>query len=100
MSEFGYLVAYGRGEYLGRFRAAANYCRGDRVAVRSDRGVEAGTVMERAASPTMTAVGEILRPLIPEDEAGLAQLRSAATAILVDAERTAQAAGLPLLFLD
>ena len=98
MFEFGYLVSYGRGEYLGRFAAAAEYHRGDRVAVRSDRGVEAGTVLERAASQAVSAVGEILRPLIPEDEAAIVRQRAMAATILAAAESSG--AGLPLLFLD
>jgi hypothetical protein len=100
MSEFGYLVSYGRGEYLGRFAAAAEYQRGDRVAVRTDRGIEAGTVLERATSPAVAAVGEVLRPLVADEEATLVRLRGVAKAILAEAESLANAAGLPILFLD
>ena len=54
MSEFEYLVTYGHGAYLGRFRAAVAYRRDDRVVVRTDRGVEAGTVRERLQSSLTT----------------------------------------------
>jgi hypothetical protein len=100
MSDFSYLVTYGRGEHLGRFSAAVEYHRGDRVAVRTDRGVEAGTVLEQAASAAVTAVGEVLRPLLQNDEVSLVHQRARAAAILADAEASALAAGLPLLFLD
>lgn len=100
MSEFEYLVAYGQGAYLGRFRAAAEYCRDDRVVVRTDRGVEAGTVRERAGSATVTAVGEVLRPLTGEDEAATVRHRQRLVTILADAEAAARAHGLPLLFID
>jgi hypothetical protein len=100
MSEFGYLVSYGRGEFLGRFFAAAVYHRGDRVAVRTGRGVESGTVLERATSSTVAVVGEIVRPLAAEDESILIQYGDRATAILADAEASAATANLPLLFLD
>jgi hypothetical protein len=100
MSDFDYLVTYGQGVYLGRFRAAAMYGRGDRVVVRSDRGVEAGTVLERATTPTLGAVGEILRPIGVVDDATAADHRRRVSAILADAESAVAAAGLPLLFLD
>jgi hypothetical protein len=98
MSEFEYLVTYGQGAYLGRFRAAAEYRRDDRVVVRSDRGVEAGTVRERATGTTVTAVGEVLRALTADDEAAAARNHQRLVTILADAE--AEATGLPLLFLD
>jgi hypothetical protein len=100
MSDFDYLVTYGQGAYLGRFRAAAAYGRGDRVVVRSDRGIEAGTVLERANSPTVDAVGEILRSVGAEDDATAANNRKWVSVILADAESAVAAAGLPLLFLD
>jgi hypothetical protein len=98
MSESEYLVTYCQGAYLGRFRAAAEYRRDDRVVVRSDRGVEAGTVLERAANRTVTEAGEILRPLTADDEAVFARHREQAAALV--AEAAVLAADLPLLFLD
>jgi hypothetical protein len=98
MTEFEYLVTYGQGAYLGRFRAAADYRRDDRVVVRTDRGVEAGIVRERATSTTVTAVGEVLRAFTADDEAAAARNHQRLVTILADAE--AEATGLPLLFLD
>jgi hypothetical protein len=100
MSGFEYLVTYGQGAYLGRFCAAAAYARGDRVVVRSDRGVDTGTVLQRATGTAVAAVGEVLRPVTPDDDATTAAHRVRAAAILVDAESAAAASGLPLLFLD
>lgn len=100
MSEFDYLVSYGQAAYLGRFRAAAEYRRDDRVVVRSDRGVEAGTVLERATTGTLVSVGEILRPFTAEDEAAATSHRHRCAAILADAGSAAGSRGLPLLFLD
>lgn len=100
MSEFEYVVTYGQGAYLGRFRAGAACARGDRVVVRSDRGVETGTVLERATGTAVAAGGEILRPVAPDDETTAAAHRARVSAILTDAESAAAARGLPLLFLD
>jgi hypothetical protein len=100
MGEFDYLVTYGQGAYLGRFRAAAEYRRDDRVVVRTDRGVEAGTVRDQATSSTVTLVGEVLRPLTPADESTAAGHRRRLSAILADATAEATARGFPLLLLD
>jgi hypothetical protein len=100
MAEFEYLVTYGQGAYLGRFRAAAEYHRDDRVVVRTDRGVESGTVRERATSAAVTLVGEVLRPVTADDEGTAARHRERLVTILADAEASAAARGLPLLFLD
>ena len=100
MSEFEYLVTYGRGAYLGRFRAAAAYRRDDPVVVRSDRGVELGTVRERATNSAVFAAGDVLRPITAADEALAARHQERVAAILADAERVAGSRGLPVLFLD
>ena len=100
MAEFEYLVTYGHGAYLGRFRAAAEYRRDDRIVVRTDRGVEAGTVRERATGTSVTLVGDVLRPFTTDDEAATARHREQLVAILAEAEASAAGLGLPLLFLD
>lgn len=100
MAEFEYLVTYGQGAYLGRFRAAAEYRRDDRVVVRTDRGVEAGTVRERATGTSITLVGDVLRPFAADDETAADRHRGQLVTILADAEASAAARGLPLLFLD
>jgi hypothetical protein len=100
MSEFEYLVTYGRGAYLGRFRAAAVYRRDDRVVLRTDRGAELGTVRERATTAAVFAAGDILRPVTDDDVAAAAWHQEQVAALLEDAERAAGRRGLPLLFLD
>ncbi len=102
MFEREFLVSYGHGGNLGRFRAAAEYQRDDRVVVRSPRGLEIGTVLAAAATPVsgMELSGEIVRAAAIEDEAVVATHQDRASAILNDAHQSAQASGLPLMFLD
>ena len=100
MSEFEYLVNYGQGAFLGRFRADARLERDDRVVVRSERGIELGTVLERAASQSVVLAGEVLG-MPSESDAATAELhRERIARILADAQAAAEARGLPLLFLD
>ena len=100
MSDLEYLVTYGQGAYLGRFRAAERYRRGDAVVVRSARGVEFGSVLELALTQSVDRAGEVLRPAGPEDESVAFRCRERANIIVVDAQAAAQEHGLPLLFLD
>lgn len=100
MSEFEYLVNYGRGAFLGRFRTAGVYRRDDVVVVRSGRGVELGTVLECATSKTVDLAGEVLWAANPADRAMAEMRRARAAIILTDAQATAEEYGLPLLFLD
>jgi hypothetical protein len=102
MSDRDYLVSYGQGGYLGRFRSAADYCRDDRVVVRSPRGVEIATVLGAAPSGQMTieAGGEILRSATVADEAAAALRLDQVVTLLEDAHQLAETRGLPLLFLD
>jgi hypothetical protein len=102
MSDRDYLVSYGQGGFLGRFRAAADYGRDDRVVVRSPRGVEIATVLGTAPNGQMAleAGGEILRSATNDDEAAAANSRDQVVTILDDAHKSAEARGLPLLFLD
>ena len=102
MFESEFLVKYGHGGYLGRFRAAAEYRRDDRVIVRSPRGVEIGTVLATAATQIagIEPSGEILRTAASEDETAATAHQDRASAILNDAHQSAEAIGLPLMFLD
>jgi hypothetical protein len=100
MSDFEYLVNYGQGAFLGRFSATSAYLRDDRVVVRTERGVEAGTILERAASATVAIVGEVLRPITAEDVDTDARLRVRVPTVVSDAQRMADERGLPLMFLD
>src|SRR3954454_22632069 len=100
MSEIEYLVTYGQGSFFGRFRAVGNFLRDEAVVVRSDRGEEFGIVREHARNGSIALVGDIVRrPTYTDHEVGQ-QHRDRVPAILVDAQRSADAAGLPLLFLD
>lgn len=100
MAELEYLATYGQGAFLGRFRAPALHARGDCVVLRSDRGVELGTVLEEARSSAVSGVGSILRRATAEDRDRGARCRSRAASILADAEGEARDRGLPLMFLD
>jgi hypothetical protein len=102
MPERDYLVSYGQGGYLGRFRATADYCRDDRVVVRSPRGVEIATILGTAPTGPIAveAGGEILRSATQADESAAAACRDKVVTILDDAHKSAEARRLPLLFLD
>jgi hypothetical protein len=102
-----YLVSYGLAGDFGRFRAARPLAlrRGDRVVVRSARGVEVGAVL-REATPRHaaflpnTTVGQLLRPAGPDDEAEAGRLGDRGFALLDRARRLADELGLPLEPLD
>ncbi|HET6573924.1 MAG TPA: hypothetical protein VFG68_10010 [Fimbriiglobus sp.] len=103
MTSDGYLVQYGRPAYVGRFAVAAGLTpsRGDRVVVRTPRGVELGEVLcgadDRFASGLdPSAGGELLRLAGPDDLSGAEDRESVGLALLVAAERS----GLPLTILD
>jgi cell fate regulator YaaT (PSP1 superfamily) len=97
-----YLVNYGLGGFLGRFRAAEAYCRDDRVVVQSARGAELGSVLGEAPTRTLGLefAGDILRHAGEDDLAAVDSLRDRAATLVADAHQQAQALGLPLLFLD
>lgn len=95
-----YLVTYGLGGFLGRFRAADTCRRDDRVVVRSARGVELGTVLGEARADSPDLSGDILRPASADDEAAAAMLRGRSTSLAAEAQARADTLGLPLLFLD
>ena len=74
MTADGYLVQYGRSAYVGRFAVAGGLTtsRGDRVVVRTPRGVELGEVLcgaddRFAGGLDPAAGGELLRPAGPDD---------------------------------
>jgi hypothetical protein len=97
-----YLVTYGHGGFLGRFRCVTPLRRDDRILVRTIRGTELGTVLGIAArGPTGPDLGgDVVRPATPDDEAAVAELAGRAAEIVADAQALAQSLGLPLLFLD
>jgi hypothetical protein len=100
-----YLVQYGASAFLGRFRAAAGgaFARGQRVVVRSERGLERGEVLGPAGTTTPQAVGptgELLRAATGEDDVTDARLRELGQRLFGAAERLAGESGLPLAVLD
>jgi hypothetical protein len=107
MSEREYLVSYGLAGAFGRFHSALPLAcaRGDRVVVRTHRGLEAGVVLREAVPghalflPNST-VGQLLRPFAPADARAEAGLRDRAADIWSRACQLAEHMGLPLAVLD
>jgi hypothetical protein len=102
-----YVVNHGRSGYLGRFRNAtdAAFAHGERVVVRSVRGVETGTILDEASSRFAHlmgdgAPGEILRPLDADDQCRESHLESLAGELLADAQAVAQDLGVTAAILD
>jgi cell fate regulator YaaT (PSP1 superfamily) len=105
MSVHDYLVSYGRSGDFGRFHADQSLRRGDAVVLRSERGLELGTVLCPAApghAPYLarTAVGEVLRLATEEDQQTLQRQTELADRIFADGRRLAGELGLPLEILD
>ena len=97
MPQTEYLVQYGRPGFVGRFAGDLAAARGDRVVIRTPRGVESGTVLcpadgRYAGAIDPAAGGELLRA------AGDSDSTADGADILAEAERLA--AGLPLTFVD
>jgi hypothetical protein len=107
MSEREYLVSYGLAGAFGRFHSASSLecSRGDRVVVRTHRGLEAGLVLREAVPgharflPNST-VGQLIRRFEPADARALAGLRDRAAAVWRRACQLADQMGLPLEVLD
>jgi PSP1 C-terminal conserved region len=107
MGECDYLVGYGMAGEFGRFRAAAPLpcLRGDRVVIRTHRGLEIGHIL-REASPgharflPNTTVGQLVRPYGASDARAESALRERGTAICKRAGELAEQMGLPLEVLD
>jgi hypothetical protein len=92
-----YLIQYGLSGFVGRFAGGFAAARGDRVVVRTPRGVEPGTVLcpadgRYAGAIDPAAGGDLLRP------ATAADLADDGRGVLAEAERLA--GDLPLTFLD
>lgn len=102
-----YLVSYGLLGDFGRFRAAEPIVarRGDRVVVRTPRGLEAGEVMSPASTgharflPEGTT-GPLLRFFTPADEQAIDQSREHAQEFFSAAKDRAMLLDLPLEVID
>jgi len=107
MDDLEYLIGYGLVGDFGRFRAGRRLAceRGDRVVVRSHRGLEVGEVF-RAASPhhalflPNTTVGQLLRLATIEDERQAREMGGRGQRLLARAVELAQELALPLDVLD
>jgi len=102
-----YLVSYGTAGEFGRFRPARPLAcrRGDRVVVRSHRGLELGVLLCEATPGHAhflpnTSVGQLVRPAGPDDERQADQAAGRAGDLFDDARRLAAELGLPLEVLD
>lgn len=102
-----YLLSYGNAGDFGRFRTAPDVrCRrGDRMVVRSPRGLEIGLVMceagnEHARLLKHEPIGEVMRSAAPEDLHNAERLRQRGQALFADARLAAAELDLPLEILD
>lgn len=94
-----YLVQYGRSAFVGRFRAASSFTRGERVVIRGPRGLELGVVLNEASerfAQTLEGDGELLRLAPLEDFAAAERNEALGQRILAAAEDS----GLPIGFID
>jgi hypothetical protein len=102
-----YLLSYGLRGAFGRFRATETLGleRGDRVVVRSPRGIEAATVLcparpRHAHFLPNTTLSPLLRRLAPADEAALERSQQRGLELLQSAAELAARLELPLELLD
>jgi cell fate regulator YaaT (PSP1 superfamily) len=102
-----YLVTYGCAGELGRFRSTAplELRRGDRVVVRTPRGLELGDVLclstpRHARALEHAVIGELLRQATAEDESIAAGAAERAQRLFEDGRRLTAEQNLPLEILD
>lgn len=101
-----YVVSHGSAGDFGRFAAAGPLAceRGDRVVVRTRRGLEVGAVLCAATPQHAThlpeTAGELLRRVTPEDEQIAAGVRAREQQLFTDARQLAAELALPLEVLD
>lgn len=107
MDHLEYLVGYGLVGDFGRFRADRPLAcrRGDRVVIRSHRGLEVGQVLRPATGGHAhflpnTTVGKLLRCFTATDATQLSQSPGRVAAVLEQAVKLARAMDLPLELLD
>lgn len=95
-----HLVQYGRPGFLGRFRGSHALSRGDRVLIRSPRGLELAEVLLPGDSRQADDDGDVLRAASPEDDLELEDLNRRGQDLLASAMVRAEATALPLAFVD
>lgn len=102
-----YLVSYGQAGEFGRFRSEpALACeRGERVVIRSPRGLEIGQILRPATDrhaqhlPNST-VGQLLRQATPADDQAMERLKQKGLEILQHASELSEQLHLPTLWVD
>lgn len=102
-----YLVQYGREGFLGRFagRELPPCGRGDRVVVRSHRGLELGTVLcdatpEHARFLPPGPSCELVRPAAPDDEFLAGEHSDFNLGVFAEAQRLVEDLGVPIAVVD
>src|SRR4051812_8376905 len=107
MAHAEYLVGFGLSGDFGRFRAgdALSLRRGCRVVIRSERGLELGSVLRPASDRAarflgQTEVGELLRPAGPDDEEQSRQMTRRAARLLERGATLAAELGFAVTLLD
>jgi hypothetical protein len=99
-----YLIQFGRLGFVDRFPSTLALVRGERVVLRTPRGIELGEVLiataPRSTNTTLFDDGEIHRVATAHDEAECARLEARAQAMLAKAEACASELQLPLAFVD
>jgi cell fate regulator YaaT (PSP1 superfamily) len=102
-----YLVSYGAAGEFGRFVPVepVECVRGDRVVVRSRRGLEIGTILCPATTGHAhllgdQAVGALLRRAAADDERRIEELATASSQAFEEARRLAETLHLPLWIVD
>lgn len=102
-----YLVSHGERGELGRFRSGVPqaYDRGDRVVVRTDLGLELGTVLGAASSRLSELLpgsmgGELLRLAGPLDDEAAVRMRRRGQELFEAGRQLAAELNLPIELLD
>ena len=102
-----FVVSFGKSGALGAFNAPAPLVlrRGDRVVVRTPRGIEVGSVLcaasvRQARLLGATGVGELLRPLAPADTDRLPELDRLAQELYAAARAQSDDLGIAILDVE
>lgn len=99
-----YLISFGLNGDFAPFQSGETLQRGDRVVVKSSRGLELGTVLCESAARSAGMIpglgGQLVRRATSEDESLAQRLRQRTHQLFEDSRRLAQEQNLPLEVLD